>query len=828
MSTKINESFYGAENNFVNLTRTYIKRSPYNISDLFTNGNYTGGSLDMTAAPWGIGKSAASSDFEFIAQKSATWTIEKNIRKKGNTPLFLYINSQLYDGALSNADFVGLDVTSDKYEKALFRTRVDPAAINDGGVLKSTLAVDSGANVNIANALSNFPITYLDYQHVRLYIEHVYFKPVGSNTIEKCTMNDIEANRVNVDYIVYFDCRLCYDSATGTTPNSTGVHCSIGGNEVDISETFKNVYYGDNNKFVRPWRYIERFGYWCIDTNWYSADSFRYTLSDNINYKSAWETLGNSDFVYANPVNVGWSHVSDIQQDFDGLKYHWNCGLTPYNANQWEINEIKTGDAYSAGIYRSFAYLEVDEIPDGMSKNEAYFNAVLHECAFLGFPIVLNHISIYHSFGESDVYLPVFDEHQITTGEFKNGAESLSLPCAQWTDIFGSSMPDYDPEYDPEPQPDSDQDSGYLNNYPTSVHTYSSNYRVYLLTSAEYNAFIQDVNSLYLTDPDGYDKCQLDFKGTNPNDYIIGIYGYPFMPCELEENQPSINIELGAVLLPNAQGARILPSNIRHLKNLGSIDLTYNNEYITFYRDFRDYEPYTSIDLYVPMCGTVNLDPAQVIGHTLNVCIVYDIMTGNATAAIYRDGQTLIKTISGQVGASLPLTAARMGDYQNSVKSTEMALRQNELKAATSAATVAIGLGAAALAPESAGLSLAVGAAAISGVSGLASSAMQHAQLEYDLKHKQPQIATVSSANGSVAQNISTMYAVCYVKQPIMLNGYKSDVYSQTIGNACCINDTLENFSGLTICSKVDTTGITATVDEIQAIKSALANGVII
>ena len=220
MSTKINTEYYGAENAFVDLARTYVKRSPYNIGNLFTNGNYTGGALDMSAAPWGIGKSSASSDFQYIAQKGATWTIEKLTRKKGNTPLFIYVNSSSYTGALSNADFVGLDVSSDNYEKALYKCRISPDAEDDGGTLKSTLSIDSGDNVNIANALSNFPITYLNYQHVRLYINHVYYKPVNSPTIEKCTMNDIEANRVDVDYIVYFDCYLSYDSATADTPKT--------------------------------------------------------------------------------------------------------------------------------------------------------------------------------------------------------------------------------------------------------------------------------------------------------------------------------------------------------------------------------------------------------------------------------------------------------------------------------------------------------------------------------------------------------------------------------------------------------------------------------
>ena len=49
MATKINPDFYGAENTFVTITTDIAKKSAYTIADLFSNGNYTGGSYDATA-----------------------------------------------------------------------------------------------------------------------------------------------------------------------------------------------------------------------------------------------------------------------------------------------------------------------------------------------------------------------------------------------------------------------------------------------------------------------------------------------------------------------------------------------------------------------------------------------------------------------------------------------------------------------------------------------------------------------------------------------------------------------------------------------------------
>lgn len=817
MSTKINESFYGSENNFVDLGYGYIKRSPYKIGDLFTIGNYTGGALDMTAAPWGIGKSAASSDFEFIAQKGATWTIEKNIRKKGNTPLFLYVNGSNYIGSLSNADLVGLDENSTNYERAMFRCRISPAIENNGGVLTSTLTVDNGNGVGIGNALENYPITYLNYQYVRLYIDHVYYKPVGSNTIEKCTMNDIEANRVNVDYIVYFDVYLSYNRANGTTPVTTTVHCSIGGNEVDISETFKNVYYGDNNKFVRPWRYIERFGYWYIDNHWHDAESFRYADSDYINYKSSWETFGNSDFVYPTPVNAGWSHVSDVQQDFDGLKYHWNCGLTSYNANQWEINEIKTGDAYGAGLYRSFAYLEVDEMPEGMSKNQAYFNAVLHECAFLGFPIVLNHISVYHNFGEADVYLPVFDEHQITTGDFKNGAESLTLPCAQWTDIFGSSMPEYDPTYDPEPTPSENDDYGDTSNRGAARGVFPSQYNIYLLSSLDFRSLTADLNGYYQNKTP--DDWTIDFQGVNPSDYIVGLY---YTPYNFVKSENKTAIKVGNVTL----------TTTAYELSQGSIGVDDPNKwkYFSFgtrtvsplYYDFRDYAPYTAVELYLPLAGTIDLDPSYVMGHEITIEYYFDVLTMSGVAAVYRDNM-LYKCSNFKLGASIPLLSSNMGAIQQQITNLENAQKQNEMRLAAGAISAVGGMGAT-IATGGAALPAiaAVGAGAIN----ILSAVEKSDELQYAVEHNAPSVSQTGAAEPMNNYSVGQLMPKLIIKRPVMLSGTDDAVYAHTVGNACLINNTVGDNSGLTVCADVDLSGIPATASEINAIQSLLTGGI--
>ena len=302
------------------------------------------------------------------------------------------------------------------------------------------------------------------------------------------------------------------------------------------------------------------------------------------------------------------------------------------------------------------------------------------------------------------------------------------------------------------------------------------------------------------------------------------------MPAGLIPNQTPEAIQIGAVTLPNAEGYRIAPSYIYNYRSMGEIDLTGAGDYKPF-GDFRDFEPYTTIELYVPLCGNIKLDPASVVGHTIQIDVRFDIMSGNASACIYRDNQTLIATIAGQLAASLPLSSGRMGDYQNAIKSAENALKQNELKTTTAAAAVAIGVGAALLAPETGGLSLAAYGAAVTGMSSLMSLSNQKNQIEYEITHKQPSIAVCSAANGAVAQNISSMFAVCYVKQCKMLSSYNAENYAHTIGHATIKNTTIgaevtEDKNSLIVCGSVDLSGIPATASEINAIQSILTGGI--
>lgn len=70
-----------------------------------------------------------------------------------------------------------------------------------------------------------------------------------------------------------------------------------------------------------------------------------------------------------------------------------------------------------------------------------------------------------------------------------------------------------------------------------------------------------------------------------------------------------------------------------------------------------DYNPYTSISIFLPFCGSYDLDTDDVMGKTLTVSYRIDIMSGACLATIKVDGSVMYQ-YSGNCAAQIPLTSS--------------------------------------------------------------------------------------------------------------------------------------------------------------------------
>lgn len=813
MATRINPNYYGAENTFVNLATTQqVKRCANTVGQLMTNNIYTGGSFDTTASPWGIGESSVSSDFFFIASKGAEWSIVDYNNPKKNNPIWFYFNSSNIEGGDDTSDLDGSSANSWYYSRAMYKNRMSPNATISNAEIHSTLAIDNTEDIGLPGSANQYPVTYADYQNLRLAIRDVWVKQEGSSSITRTSMSAIKDGTVTVDKLVRFNFSI-YD----VNENNTAMQLSIGGTEMDIPETFKTCYYETEEKWVRPWHRISSVGYWYRSYYDQSVGFGVFNTDTGVAYTSAWETLSSDDNAVGRPNSNAWGHISSKEQEFDDVSYHWTWGISHYNNDQFVINQIENGDTFTSETLRNFAFMEFDNEPD--DKNEACFNAILHEVAFLGFPIVISTSDVAEPIGSDKVYLPIFDDHMITTGEFANGTAAIALPNATWRDVFGSEMPEYDPTYDPEPGPgpDDDQDYGDITNLGRNRHFYSG-LKIHAMAAGNFSSgFVYRLNQLYdgATSPE---EWEIDFQGSNPSDYIVGAYVTPFtIPTTT-----SSEIKLGRVSLDISEPTYNPAADWAGTFTFGT------RKVVPKFNDFRDYAPYTNLELYLPLCGTIDLDVGYCMNHNLTITYYYDISTMSCCACVYRDN-ILYRTVDGTLGAQIPLSAANMGSYQNQIANINNAKKQNNLRVAASAASITAGI---ATAVATGGTSIVPSAIAIGGgIKGLMDAKNTSDKIEYQIEHTAPAISITGAAEPQNNFCVGQLMPKLIIKRPVMLFGKDeedkvNEIYSKTVGNACCINDTIGNRTGLVVCGAVDTSGIPATVEEINAIKQALSSGV--
>lgn len=90
------------------------------------------------------------------------------------------------------------------------------------------------------------------------------------------------------------------------------------------------------------------------------------------------------------------------------------------------------------------------------------------------------------------------------------------------------------------------------------------------------------------------------------------------------------------------------------LINLGSITIPHR------YNDFRDYAPYTKIEICCPFVGWMTI-PSHCMGHNIDVKMTYDIITGSCTVYVLLDSSTIVCQSNGCIAFDIPFTADAVG-----------------------------------------------------------------------------------------------------------------------------------------------------------------------
>lgn len=818
MATKINQSVYGT----VPTTQYSVIACPKTVLDLYNDGNFDPsgnceGGFEKSISPWGIGGGMCGDWFTINAQRSANGRyarLRMDTMENYNKPI------SFWDASLDISPYSSKKTTRNRIAGNCFK------ATNQN--IESNGATELGLTLIGINRV-NSPYGKLEYNNTCIHPFYIGITrnetateskliPVGSYTIEQ--IESFGENWFDESFEMFaFEWGFSMYNSDSSAPNQwSGVNLApVTTKAFKAGEMYKALALEDNNNPDTFYDNIivsapnvcgayddlgSRLGYprTCyVDNDDIKLISNKFTNTTHANYCSdgAGRLFG---------VGNGNKHT------FDDVSYHYEIRFfVELNGN---FTEVKEGELILSGqqLYM-LPYYKIDDTTYS-SKWESIKAIIRHELAFIGFPFAMSE-SKRGFIGDNNVSVPIFDVHMITTGNYVTGAAASQLPNAQWGDIFSDTMPEYDPNYNPpKPSGGGESDGGFLNNSTYRAVKLAGSNEFYAMDVGELRNLMTFINGMYQGDTDDT-QLKIDFKGSNPNDYIVGIYAYPF---NIPNTVHLSNIYIGPV--ETNVKANVVDKDNFGFATFGSILV--DGDALGFHGDFRDYEPYTQLELYLPMVGTAKLDPSYYVGHYVTVNYIYDINTGSLSAQILRD-DTIDKIIESTLSVQIPVTARDMGSYQNNMYQMKMNLYNTALGGAKPVVSYAEQASeAVATGGESGGVS--TGGTINLGI-GVVQNLINQKQIKYSMNHTQPaisQTSIASPANGMQFYN----NCVLFVKHLKMLDDFDPENYGKTVGYACLMNKQLSEVSGFTVCANADLSGIPATADEINAIQAALQSGI--
>lgn len=211
-----------------------------------------------------------------------------------------------------------------------------------------------------------------------------------------------------------------------------------------------------------------------------------------------------------------------------------------------------------------------------------------------------------------------------------------------------------------------------------------------------------------------------------------------------------------------------------------------------------DYNPYTTIQLFLPYIGMVNLSPDDVMSKTIHVVYVCDVLTGQLNARVFvstETGETLLYTFNGNFAINIPITGANYSEVYKAAIQGTVGLAKN-----------VIGMGS--------GSPMAVAGSAIDMASDTA-NAISSAKIQYQNG------SSMSLTSGYLAPQF------CYVIITRPIQSLASD-YNKFVGYPSNVTAKLSTLSGFTKVEDIHLENLSATDSEIDEIETLLKNGVII
>lgn len=473
-----------------------------------------------------------------------------------------------------------------------------------------------------------------------------------------------------------------------------------------------------------------------------------------------------------------------------------------------DCNDIKWDTWINVGSSTAEGTCNKILVADARKYTEEEFReAVRHSLACFGMFLADSEtVAKEGKLDDPDMHLGII-KNGVGYGDYTSGKDNRKQPQWTWTSMS-------DNEYDPSKPIPADPNTyngsmgtGLVLSFPTATTRY--NIRT--------NDFITLTDKLWdamaLATPDNITNYSLDtFLTSNPIDSIVNIKWFPI--SESMSIGKAVNVKLGKY----DTGISAYSAQTNILKNCGNVVI-----YPVSGRGVANWiDKLTKITLYLPFCGSLNLDPETYMGRSVNVEYAIDLITGSCSAYvsyIADNGQRVITDIaSGTCGVDCPVTGIQHATLDSQLYNATEQLKAMRVNNAVNGLVSVMGLSD-------------VTNKGIGGISdvlktgGTIYNALQNESVaEYNLHHTQTpikMIGTSSAMTGAMCELRPTIIFERPVIPPI-----DDSAYAHVCGYACCEPTTIGNLSGYAEFASVDLSGFDATAEEKNMIANALMGGV--
>lgn len=319
------------------------------------------------------------------------------------------------------------------------------------------------------------------------------------------------------------------------------------------------------------------------------------------------------------------------------------------------------------------------------------------------------------------------------------------------------------------------------------------------------------------------------FLVQNPIDCIVSLKKYPVKSIPKEGSL--VNIQYGRYASGSAAAYECTADVYTYAFTPRDIQPRFGDSFL-------DYEPYTSAELFIPYCGTVQLRMCDILGKTLQPFVCVDYHTGQCTGFVLCDG-IVIETVQGTIAVDVPVTGIQTATVEGQLQNAANVARQARVNQFAQYAKAGLIVGAATFVNPVAGA-----AALATQIKGTVNTWLQKNQADYNLSHTEaPQhiIGTSSSAcgwiidadtarlilyypgGGVIDDDLPPNFDAAALAEFIALNGVATVETGQIKSHPGVMSGCKPMLTGITTEN-----GIAATSEELRMIEDAIFEGLIV